>query len=193
VVEQAEDEIAAINMALGASFAGVRAMTGTSAGDSRSWSRTFTLRHDGGARRDSHGQRPGPATGFPTRTEQGELQFLMSAGHGEFPRVIFARNAREAFYLTNRLRSRRAVPDAGLHSFRHVSCRHTVDIRRFRYEQDTIPGPSPAGDSLTSFPATNATPIPKQHHPARCAGEARHLVVTTAMSMTKKAILSRTR
>ena len=49
------------------------------------------------------GQRPGPATGFPTRTEQGELQFLISAGHGEFPRVILAPGTpSQAFFLTNK-------------------------------------------------------------------------------------------
>ncbi|OGW27755.1 MAG: 2-oxoacid:ferredoxin oxidoreductase subunit alpha [Nitrospirae bacterium GWC2_57_13] len=91
VVEQAEDEIAAINMALGASFAGVRAMTGTSGGG-------FALMVEGLSLAGitetpvviAMGQRPGPATGLPTRTEQGELQFLVSAGHGEFPRIIFA-------------------------------------------------------------------------------------------------------
>jgi 2-oxoglutarate/2-oxoacid ferredoxin oxidoreductase subunit alpha len=104
VVEQAEDEIAAINMALGASFAGARAMTGTSGGG-------FSLMVEGLSLSGmtetpiviAMGQRPGPATGFPTRTEQGELQFLVSAGHGEFPRVIFAPGTpREAFYLTNK-------------------------------------------------------------------------------------------
>jgi 2-oxoglutarate ferredoxin oxidoreductase subunit alpha len=49
------------------------------------------------------GQRPGPATGLPTRTEQGELLFALYAGHGEFPRVIFAPgNAEQAIYLTNK-------------------------------------------------------------------------------------------
>jgi 2-oxoglutarate ferredoxin oxidoreductase subunit alpha len=48
-------------------------------------------------------QRPGPATGLPTRTEQGDLQFALYSGHGEFPRVIFAPGTPEqAFYLTNR-------------------------------------------------------------------------------------------
>lgn len=48
-------------------------------------------------------QRPGPATGLPTRTEQGDLLFILYAGHGEFPRVIFEPGTPEqAFYLTNR-------------------------------------------------------------------------------------------
>lgn len=104
VVEQAEDEVAAINMALGASFAGVRAMTGTSGGG-------FALMVEGLSLAGmtetpvviALGQRPGPATGFPTRTEQGELLFVLHAGHGEFPRTIFAPGTPEqAFYLTNK-------------------------------------------------------------------------------------------
>jgi len=104
IVEQAEDEIAAINMALGASFAGARAMTGTSGGG-------FALMVEGlslAAMTETPvvialGQRPGPATGLPTRTEQGELQFALYTAHGEFPRVIFAPGTPEqAFYLTNK-------------------------------------------------------------------------------------------
>jgi 2-oxoglutarate ferredoxin oxidoreductase subunit alpha len=104
VVEQAEDEIAAINMALGASFAGVRAMTGTSGGG-------FALMVEGlalAAMTETPvvivlGQRPGPATGLPTRTEQGELQFVLYAAHGEFPRVVLAPGTPEqAFYITNK-------------------------------------------------------------------------------------------
>jgi len=49
------------------------------------------------------GQRPGPATGLPTRTEQGELSFALYTAHGEFPRVVFAPGTPEqAFYLTNK-------------------------------------------------------------------------------------------
>ncbi len=104
IVEQAEDEIAAINMALGASFAGVRAMTGTSGGG-------FALMVEGlslAAITETPivialAMRPGPATGLPTRTEQGELLLSLHAGHGEFPRVIFAPGTPEqAFYLTNK-------------------------------------------------------------------------------------------
>lgn len=102
VVEQAEDEIAAINMALGASFAGVRAMTGTAGGG-------FALMVEGLSLAGmtetpiviAVGQRPGPATGLPTKTEQGDLLFCLHAAHGEFPRVIFAPGTPEqAFYLT---------------------------------------------------------------------------------------------
>lgn len=104
IVEQAEDEIAAINMALGASFAGLRAMTGSSGGG-------FALMVEGlslAAMTETPivialAQRPGPATGFPTRTEQAELNFALYTAHGEFPRVIFAPGTPEqAFYLTNK-------------------------------------------------------------------------------------------
>jgi len=104
VVEQAEDEIAAINMAIGASFAGVRSMTGTAGGG-------FALMVEGlslAAMTETPvvifvGQRPAPATGFPTRTEQGDLLNLAHSSHGEFPRVIFAPGSPEqAFYLTGK-------------------------------------------------------------------------------------------
>jgi 2-oxoglutarate/2-oxoacid ferredoxin oxidoreductase subunit alpha len=104
VVEQTEDEIAAINMAIGASFAGVRAMTGTSGGG-------FALMVEGLSLAGmtetpiviAEMQRPGPATGLPTRTEQADLLFILHAAHGEFPRVIFEPgDPRQAFYLTNK-------------------------------------------------------------------------------------------
>ena len=104
LVEQAEDEIAAINMAIGASYAGVRAMTGTSGGG-------FALMVEGLSLAGmtetpvviALAQRPGPATGLPTRTEQGDLEFALYSAHGEFPRVIFAPGTPEqAFLLTNR-------------------------------------------------------------------------------------------
>lgn len=102
IVEQAEDEIAAVNMALGASFAGVRSMTGTSGGG-------FALMVEGlslAAMTETPivialAQRPGPATGLPTKTEQSDLFFALYAGHGEFPRVIFAPgNPEQAIRLT---------------------------------------------------------------------------------------------
>jgi 2-oxoglutarate ferredoxin oxidoreductase subunit alpha len=104
IVEQAEDEISAINMALGASFAGVRAMTGTSGGG-------FALMQEGVSLAGvtetpvviALVQRPGPATGLPTRTEQGDLLFLLHSGHGEFPKIIFAPGTPEqALHLTNK-------------------------------------------------------------------------------------------
>lgn len=109
--EQAEDEISAINMALGASYAGVRSMAATSGGG-------FALMQEGVSLAGMTetpifiivSQRPGPATGLPTRTEQGDLNFILHAGHGEFPRIIFAPGsidetitlARKSFDLADR-------------------------------------------------------------------------------------------
>lgn len=104
VFEQAEDEISAINMIIGASFAGARSMTATSGGG-------FSLMVEGLSLAGMTEtpivivicERPGPATGFPTRTEQGELEFAIYAGHGEFPRAVFAPgNVEQAFYLTSK-------------------------------------------------------------------------------------------
>jgi 2-oxoglutarate ferredoxin oxidoreductase subunit alpha len=91
VVDQAEDEIAAINGGLGASYAGARAVVSTSGGG-------FDLMQEGVSLAGMietplviHiGQRPGPATGMPTRTEQGDLNLALHAGHGDFARAIFA-------------------------------------------------------------------------------------------------------
>lgn len=104
VVEQAEDEIAAINMAIGASYAGARAMTGTSGGGFSLMVEALGL----SAMLEvplviAEVQRPGPTTGFPTRTEQSDLKFVISASQGEFPRMVIAlRNAEDAFYQTIR-------------------------------------------------------------------------------------------
>ena len=104
VVEQAEDEIAAINMAIGASFVGAPSMVTTSGGG-------FALMVEGvslAAMTETPlvvivAQRPGPATGLPTRTEQADLEFVLHAGHGEFPRAIFTPGTVEEYFnLTRR-------------------------------------------------------------------------------------------
>lgn len=104
VVEQAEDEISAINMVLGASYAGARAMTATSGGGYALMVEAMSLQ---GITEipivvvDS--QRPGPATGLPTRTEQGDLDFVLFSGHGEYPKMVMAvRHPEDAFYQTAR-------------------------------------------------------------------------------------------
>jgi 2-oxoglutarate ferredoxin oxidoreductase subunit alpha len=104
VVEQAEDEIAAINMSLGASFCGARAMTGTSGGGLALMVEGISL---AGMTETPivimDAQRPAPATGLPTRTEQADLLFVAHAGHGEFPRVILAPGtAKDAVELTKK-------------------------------------------------------------------------------------------
>ena len=104
VVEQAEDEIAAVNMAIGASFAGARAMTGTSGGGFSLMVEALGL--SGMAEIPlviADVQRPGPVTGLPTRTEQSDLAFVVSASQGEFPRMVIAiRHHTDAFYQTIR-------------------------------------------------------------------------------------------
>ena len=104
ITEQSEDEIAAVNMALGAWYGGARALVSTSGGG-------FALMEEGLSLSGMiesplvvHlAQRPGPATGLPTRTEQGDLELALHAGHGEFPRIILAPGSHEeAFFLTRR-------------------------------------------------------------------------------------------
>jgi 2-oxoglutarate ferredoxin oxidoreductase subunit alpha len=102
LVKQTEDEISAITMALGASFAGVRAMTGTSGGGFSLMVEALGL---SGITETpiviAEVMRPGPATGLPTWTEQADLRFLIHAAQGEFPRIIIAPgDAQEAFYAT---------------------------------------------------------------------------------------------
>jgi 2-oxoglutarate ferredoxin oxidoreductase subunit alpha len=102
IAEQAEDEIAAMNMAIGAWYAGARAMVTTSGGGFALMTEGLSLAGSMESPMVIHlAQRPGPATGLPTRTEQGDLELALYAGHGEFPRVILAPGTLEqAFELT---------------------------------------------------------------------------------------------
>jgi 2-oxoglutarate ferredoxin oxidoreductase subunit alpha len=101
VVEQAEDEISALNMALGASYAGARSMVTTSGGGFALMVEALSLAGVAELPVVIHlAQRPGPGTGMPTRTEQGDLLFTLRAAHGEFPRAILAPGTpKEAFEL----------------------------------------------------------------------------------------------
>lgn len=137
VVEQAEDEIAAINMAIGASFAGVRAMTGTSGGG-------FCLMVEALGLSGIlevplvvlNVQRPGPATGLPTRTEQADLRFAIHAGQGEFPRMVIAlRDVADAYRQTQRafdLADRYQIPVILLSDQYLADTRRTVPILPLR-------------------------------------------------------------
>lgn len=99
VYKQPEDEIAGINMALGASLAGVRSMVATSGGG-------FALMTEGISLAGmlelpvvvDLGMRVGPATGMPTWTEQGELQCAIHSGHGEFAKIVLAPGNAEQIY-----------------------------------------------------------------------------------------------
>jgi 2-oxoglutarate ferredoxin oxidoreductase subunit alpha len=101
-VKVSEDEISAINMAIGGNYAGVRAMTGSSGGG-------FALMTEAVGMAGMleiplvvyEAQRPGPSTGLPTKTEQGDLNQVMGASQGDFLKIIFApRNVREAATMT---------------------------------------------------------------------------------------------
>ncbi len=104
LVEQAEDEISAINMALGAWYTGARGMVTTSGGG-------FALMQEGVSLAGVTetpcvihlAQRPGPGTGLPTRTEQGDLNLALYSGHGDFPRLILAPGSvHQAFQITRK-------------------------------------------------------------------------------------------
>ncbi|MEM0160011.1 MAG: 2-oxoacid:acceptor oxidoreductase subunit alpha [Candidatus Micrarchaeaceae archaeon] len=101
VYKQTEDEIAAINMAIGAASAGVRAMCGTSGGG-------FSLMVEALGMAGMlevpivvvDSQRSGPSTGLPTKTEQGDLLFVTYASQGDFPRIVLAPTSiEECFYI----------------------------------------------------------------------------------------------
>lgn len=91
VVKEPEDEIAGINMAIGASFAGARSMTATSGGGFSLMTESLGLV----AQTETplvvvEGMRPGPATGMPTWTAQGDVRFVLHAAQDDFPRIVIA-------------------------------------------------------------------------------------------------------
>lgn len=111
---QLDDEIAAANAAVGASFAGARTMVGTSGGGFALMTEAISLAGISELPLIVYlAQRPGPATGAPTYTAQGDLKFALNAGHGEFTRIVVApgdpqeaiARTEEAFYLTSKYRS----------------------------------------------------------------------------------------
>jgi 2-oxoglutarate/2-oxoacid ferredoxin oxidoreductase subunit alpha len=181
IVEQAEDEIAAINMALGASFGGVRAMTGTSGGG-------FALMTEGLSLAGmtetpiviAMGQRPGPATGLPTRTEQGDLEFILSAGHGEFPRVVFAPGTPDqALHLTNKafdLAEKYQIPAFVLFDTSFADSQWTVDsldLSRLQYQDYRLRGDAFKNQLDYKRYASTDTGV----SPLAVPGDASHVVV----------------
>lgn len=132
VVEQAEDEIAAINMAIGASYAGARAMTASSGGG-------FALMVEALGLSSmlevplvvAEIQRPGPTTGLPTRTEQSDLRFVINCSQGEFPRMVIAlKNPKDSFYQTIRafnLADKYQIPVILLGDQYLADCQRTIE------------------------------------------------------------------
>ena len=100
VIKHTEDEIAAINMAIGAAHMGARSLVPTSGGG-------FSLMVEGlglaGITETPvviyNAQRPGPATGLPTRQEQADLLFMLHASQGEFPRFLLAPGTHEQAFV----------------------------------------------------------------------------------------------
>ena len=97
-----ESEIGVVLMALGAAYAGVKTMVGTSGGGFALMTEALSLSGQGEIPIVFVvSQRPGPGTGVPTYTMQGDLSFVIHSGHGEFVKVVLAPgDAEEAFYLT---------------------------------------------------------------------------------------------
>ena len=138
IAEQAEDEISAINMSLGAWYAGARALVSTAGGG-------FALMVEGlslaGAIESPAviivGQRPAPATGLPTKTEQSDLEFVLYSGHGEFPRAVFAPGTlEEAFAIPQKafnLADKYQVPIIILVDQYMMDFYYNDSIERFKY------------------------------------------------------------
>lgn len=146
VVEQVEDEIGVANMAIGAWYAGARALVTTSGGGFALMSEAVSLSGAIETPLVVHvAQRPGPATGLPTRTEQGDLNLAIHAGHGDFLKVVLAPGdleegfalARGAFDIADRYQS----PVFILSDQYYVDSYYTV-------EPFAVP-PEPPGQSLT--------------------------------------------
>jgi 2-oxoglutarate/2-oxoacid ferredoxin oxidoreductase subunit alpha len=102
VMKQAEDEISAMNMAVGAGFSGVRSMTGTSGGGFSLMTEAVGL---AGITETpvvvADVMRGGPSTGLPTKTEQGDLFHVLGASQGEYPKAVIAPvTVEDAFYAT---------------------------------------------------------------------------------------------
>ncbi len=101
VVRQAEDELSAINMAIGSALTGTRTMIATSGPG-------LSLMQEGIGQAGmaeiplviADAQRGGPSTGLPTKPEQSDLNLILFGGHGDFPRVVLAPGTPEqCFYV----------------------------------------------------------------------------------------------
>ena len=141
LVKQTEDEIAAINMAAGASSMGVRAACGTSGGG-------FALMTEAVGFASMIevplvvflAMRGGPSTGLPTKTEQGDLNQLLGASQGDFPRFIIAySDVEDCFYLTAQafnLADKYQVPV--LMAYDLAMAEHSETVNEFNFEKITI-------------------------------------------------------
>jgi 2-oxoglutarate ferredoxin oxidoreductase subunit alpha len=187
VVEQAEDEIAAINMAVGASFVGAPSLVATSGGG-------FALMVEGLSLAGMTetplvlvlAQRPGPATGLPTRTEQADLAFALHAGHGEFPRAILAPGTvEECFHLTRRafdLAERYQSPVFVLTDQFLADSYRAVEPFDVEHLEDVKPGTDPAS---VETPYLRHRITDSGISPRLLPGTSRHLIVTDSDEHTE--------
>lgn len=143
VVMHVEDEIAAVNMAIGAGYAGVRAATSTSGGG-------FALKVEAIGLAGQmevpvvifNAQRPGPSTGLPTKTAQGDLRMVVNAGQGDAPKIVIGlgtheeavRLTAEAFQLAERFQLPVIVLTEKYLADSAKSC--AMDIANFPYTPD---------------------------------------------------------
>jgi len=171
-VVQLENEIGVANAALGASYAGASVMVGTSSGGYALMTETLSLQGMSELPLVLYlAMRPGPATGVPTYTSQGDLKFALYGGHGESPRVVVApgdpleafERMAEAFYLANRYRtlsivlSDKHLAESGFTfdkrpKFRVKPQRFLVSpgkgYRSYRMNASGVPPRAPAGSAL---------------------------------------------
>lgn len=143
VQKQTEDEIAAILFAIGAAHAGARALTASSGGG-------FCLMVEAlGLAAMSETplviaevQRAGPSTGLPTRTEQSDLEFVLYASHGEFPRIVVApgtiEQCFEAGYRSFNLAERYQTPVIVLSDLFLSNAVRTVEMDAIDFQQVRI-------------------------------------------------------
>lgn len=105
IVQHAESEIAAVNMAIGATFSGARSATGSSGGGVALMVEAFSMAGMVEAPVFIlNSARPGPATGMSTYTAQSDLNFILNMGHGEFSRIVASpKDFEDCFFLTAEL------------------------------------------------------------------------------------------
>lgn len=160
---QAESEVAAMNMVTGASYMGARAMTATSGGGFDLMLEALSFA--GMAEIPLVAIdccRPGPSTGLPTRTDQSDLDLLVHAAHGEFPRVVLApRDGLDAFYAIQRafnLADKYQVPALVLGDEHLSMSTFTVDETAFELERvprvSRKPAASPSPGSYQRYAVT---------------------------------------
>lgn len=151
LVFQPEGEIAAVSMALGASFAGAKAMVGTSGGGFDLMVESLSMQGISNIPLTVYlASRAGPGTGVPTYTSQGDLDAALRSGHGEFPRVVVApgnpteviEKTQEALYLAEKFKTLSIIlSDKHLAESEFSSNEEPKKIKSFKISRD-VPGKS---------------------------------------------------